>query len=285
MSDKDFFTTLISALPALKDFHDPRSDAYGVLRIAARKEVEGVFNAADSKPVPFGPFGTLDFPYTKMGAIDTLDLFGIDELVIFSFYWRNRDRYRKTLDMGANLGLHSIIMSRCGFNVTCFEPDPHHFELLSRNMERNGVKTVTPMNAAVSTAEGTLEFVRVKGNTTGSHLAGSKSNVYGDTDVFPVKVYAFADLVKDADFVKLDIEGHEKVVLTSTTAAQWQKLDMMAEIGTPENAKAVFEHFQSIGVGLFAQKINWNKVEKLEDMPTSYKDGSLFITTKPGVPW
>lgn len=108
-----------------------------------------------------------------MGAIDSLDLFGIDKLVIFAFYWSNSGRYKRTLDMGANIGLHSIMMSRCGFQVTCFEPDPHHFSLLTRNLSDNNINSVTAVNAAVSVKEGTMEFVRVLGNTTGSHLAAT----------------------------------------------------------------------------------------------------------------
>lgn len=285
MQNKNTFDLLFAAIPSLREFHDPLCAPYALLQSIAREVVDNKFSSENATPVPFGPFGEIAFPYTKMGAIDTLDLFGIDELIIFAFYWCNRGRYKKTLDMGANLGLHSTIMSRCGFDITSFEPDPRHFELLTRNLKLNHADRVTPMNMAISAEEGTLEFVRVLGNTTGSHLAGSKSSVYGETDRFPVKVCAFKDVIKGADFVKLDIEGHEKVVLTATTADQWQKLDMMAEIGSPENAEAIFTHFKKIGVSMFAQKKSWRAVETLEDMPTSYKHGSLFITTKPGMPW
>ncbi len=33
----------------------------------------------------FGPFGALNFPYREMGAITSLQLFGLDELIIFAF--------------------------------------------------------------------------------------------------------------------------------------------------------------------------------------------------------
>ena len=32
----------------------------------------------------YGPFGDISLPYFKMGAIDSLDLFGLDEMIIFS---------------------------------------------------------------------------------------------------------------------------------------------------------------------------------------------------------
>lgn len=285
MHNVTMLSQLIAALPALKDFHAPTCEPYQLLRRVAGEEVKAAFSSEQAKPYMIVPFGELIFPYTKMGAIDSLDLFGIDELIIFAFYRANAGRYKKTLDMGANIGLHSIMMSRCGFQVSCFEPDPHHFSLLTRNLNENNVNSVTAVNAAVSVKEGTMEFVRVLGNTTGSHLAGSKSNLYGEIERFPVKVLPFAELIKGVDFVKLDVEGHEKVILTSTTADQWRTLEMMAEIGSEDNARAVFDHFTAIGINMFAQKFSWKKVERFEEMPTSYHDGSLFISSGTEMPW
>lgn len=276
---------LFQAIPLLRDFHAPTDTAYGLLRMVARREIESLFAAREAVPQPFGPFGALSFPYEKMGNIDSLDLFGIDELVIFAFYWANRDRYRNVLDLGANIGLHSIVMSRAGFNVTCFEPDPRHWDWLNRNLKLNDTRSVSPVNAAVSTEKGTMDFVRVLGNTTGSHIAGSKSNVYGGTDVFPVEVVAFADIIKGKDFMKMDVEGHEATILVTTDAATWRGFDAMIEVGNEQNAAAIFAHFQNIGVGLYAQKASWKKVETLQDMPTSHRDGSLFISAAGPIRW
>ena len=39
----------------------------------------------------FGPFGSLNFQYREMGAINSLDLFGLDELLLFAFYQLDYD--------------------------------------------------------------------------------------------------------------------------------------------------------------------------------------------------
>ena len=243
------------------------------------------FAKENGGPVAFGPFGDIDLPYRRMGAIDSVDLFGLDELLIFAFYWVNRKLYRRTLDVGANLGLHSILMARAGFNVTAFEPDPVHFELLKANLERNGVGTVTPERAAVSDADGQMEFVRVVDNTTGSHLAGAKANPYGPLERFAVPVRAFAPIAAAADFAKVDAEGHEVTILKSVPAATWSRLDVMVEIGTAENAVALFDHFRQLDVGLFAQKIGWERATSIEHLPTSHREGSLFVTSRGRLPW
>lgn len=276
---------LIEALPDLYVFHGPTTRVYALLKMVARAEVERRFAPGRSGPQDFAPFGELVFSYQRMGAVDSLDLFGLDELIIFSFYWTNRTRYRRVVDIGSNIGLHSILLNRCGFEVRSFEPDPIHFELLQRNLAANDCTSVMPIDAAVSSEDGTMEFVRVLGNTTGSHLARSKPSPYGKLQRFPVNVESFASLVGWADLVKLDAEGHEKTILLATTREQWEATDALVEVGSYENAGAIFEHFGRIKVNLFAQKINWQRIRRLEDMPISYRDGSLFISCKPAMPW
>jgi FkbM family methyltransferase len=276
---------LFDALPGLSSVHAPGTSAYELLRTVARQAVETLFSDTEAVPRAFGPFGSVRFPFTSMGAINSLDLFGLDELILFSFYWVNRSRYKRVLDLGSNIGLHAIVLARCGMEVRSYEPDPVHFKLLQRNLEINQCGSVEPINAAVSTAPGQMEFVRVLGNTTGSHLAGSKSTVYGNVDRFPVSVEAFSGLIGWADLVKLDVEGHERLILVETTRAQWESVDAVAEIGSAQNADAVFDHFRRIGVNLFAQKVDWARVERREHMPESYRDGTLFISSKEAMPW
>ena len=239
----------------------------------------------EGEPIDFGPFGKIVIPYYAMGAIDTIDLFGLDELIIFAFYNANRNKYRNTVDIGANMGLHSILMARCGYKVRAFEPDPVHYDLLKRNLALNSINEVDVIKAAVSDKDGSMEFVRVKGNTTGSHLAGAKANPYGDLERFPVDVKSFTSVLDQVDFAKIDAEGHEVIILRSLPAEYWRRLDVMLEVGTVENASALFEHFKSMPVNLFAQKIGWNQVTKVSDMPTSHREGSLFITAKSEMPW
>lgn len=275
---------LFDALSENPAAHSPSTAFYRLCKATARSAIQPLFASAERTKQQFGPFGELSLPYTKMGAIDSLDLFGVDELIIFAFYQTNRTRYRRALDIGANLGLHSIIMSKCGFSVKAFEPDPWHFGLLKANLEANGASSVVPDQAAVSTADGKAQFVRVLGNTTGSHLAGAKDS-YGEKETFEVPTRAVGPLFDWVDFAKIDAEGHEKELLLSLTPTQAQRLDIMVEIGNAQNAKAVFEHFQRIDVGLFAQKIGWRRVRKLEEVPTSHREGSLFISAKTEMPW
>jgi len=277
---------IIAELPALATQHARTTEAYAARANAAAEAIRSSrFTQTSGAREKLGDFGEIHLPYYKMGAVDSLDLFGLDELIIFSFYWTNRRRYRRAADIGANLGLHSILMGKCGWQVKAFEPDPVHAKLLRRNLTLNGSGNVELVEAAVSDKPGTLEFVRVLGNTTSSHLAGAKNNAYGELERFPVRVESIAAIMPEVDFVKMDAEGQEKIIILGTRAEHWAKTDMMLEVGSTENAGAIFTHLRNLGVRAFAQKLGWAQVTSLAEMPTSYKDGSLFITRQPTMPW
>lgn len=241
---------------------------------------------ASTGGVIVGPLGFVPFSYVEMGAINSLDLFGLDELILFSFYWLNRDRYREAVDMGANIGLHSVLLGRMGLTVTSYEPDPNHRALLTNHLLANDIRDqVIVVQAAVARENGVLEFVRVLGNTTGSHVAGAKKDPYGELEVFEVQAVSVADAIAGKDLVKMDVEGLEADLLTSLDASHFASLDMVCEVGTPENAKIIWNHLKDSGVNLFSQKSGWARVTELDDMPRSYKEGSLFLSCLDEMPW
>ena len=282
---KDIIELLIYALPTISDRHSHTSEMYSLLDLVSKKEVANRFSDTSEYKKLFHPFGDIVFPYTKMGNIDSVDLFGLDELIIFSFYYKNRFNYHNVLDLGTNLGLHSFVMERCGFTVQSFEPDPWHFNLLERTINNNGLTHVKPINAAVSTKNGEQEFIRVLGNTTGSHLAGAKSNVYGEINKFKVRTVAFEELIGWADLIKIDVEGYEANIIKSTSLDNWASTDAIIEVGNENNAKLIFEYFEGSKINLFAQKLNWERVKEIGGMPTSYRDGSLFISINNHMRW
>jgi FkbM family methyltransferase len=276
---------LVEALPTISSSHSRTNPAYKLFEVIA-DEVVSKSNLCKTSDafVDLGKLGKLNFPYQKFGSIDSLDLFGLDELIIFSFYLTNKEKYKNAFDIGANIGVHSIIMNLCGWNITCIEPDPLHMSILKNNLSINNISNINTVEAAVSDVMGEMEFVRVNGNTTSSHLAGSKQP-YGDLTRFPVKVLFIKDIMKDADIIKMDVEGNEKNIILATDQQDWTGTDMMLEIGSEGNAVAVFEHLRKIDVNCFSQKTGWALVKELDNVPTSYKEGSLFISRDEKINW
>jgi len=224
----------------------------------------------------FGPFGPLEFPYHRMGNIDSLDLFGTTELMLFAIYWHNRNRWSNVLDIGANIGLHSILMSKCGFQVKAYEPDPYHSRILKENLEANQVRSVLVYESAVHTYDGSSKFVRVLNNLTGNHLVGYK-NSYGPREEIDVVTVDCRPLWKHADFAKLDCEGNEAELVKTLTVADVQHLDLVLEVRNLENAQMIYWHCRDLGVPMWSQKTEWQRVVDIEDVPRMNREGSLFI--------
>ena len=232
----------------------------------------------------FGPFGEISLPYFKMGAIDSLDLFGLDEMIIFSYYYNNKNKYKKVSDLGANIGLHSILMSKAGYQVEAYEPDPTHIAMIEKNFKLNNIDLVNLNQVAVSDIDHTTKFVRVLGNTTSSHIAGAKDNAYGDLETYDVDVVRAKEIFKNSDFIKMDVEGGEAKIILSTTKEDWEKVDMIMEV-SEKNRVAIYDHLNSIGVNMFSQKKAWKKAEAVDDVPANYKEGSLFVSLDNKMQW
>lgn len=277
--DKIFQTLMRSP-----ECHIPGSQAYLALRDAAQQQIGDMFSGEQAVEQPFWEFGRISFPYHRMGAISSLDLFGLDELIIFAFYRANRSRYSKVADIGANIGLHSLLLGRCGYSVRSYEPDPLHFAKLCANLERNATTTVQPIQGAVSTSTGTTRFVRVLGNTTGSHLAGVKDS-YGDKEEFEVAVTDISNIYAENDLIKMDAEGHEAALLSKLSRKEASAVDIIAEVGNEANASAIYSDCFAKGINMFSQKTGWGKVREMGHMPASHREGSLFVTMKDSILW
>lgn len=233
-------------------------------------------------PLQKGPFGPIHIPFTSFGNIDSMDLFGINEMIIFDFYNRNRKTYRKALDLGANIGLHSIVMARCGWDVRAFEPDHVHADHFRANLELNKV-TADLHEAAISVTDQQRSFVRVLDNTTASHLADNGKLTYGHLDYVEVPCEIATPHFEWADLVKMDIEGSEADVIESIQKSAWQTTDCMLEVGSREMAGRIFLALHD-DVNMFSQKTAWRKVQKPSDIPFHHSEGSLFITAKDVMP-
>ena len=58
-------------------------------------------------------------------------------------------------------------------------------------------------------------FVRVLGNTTGSHLLGAKKKVYNKIKNINVKILNARKIIKTKNLVKIDAEGEEGKIINS----------------------------------------------------------------------
>ena len=267
--------------------HHRGSNWYNQIESVVLKEINELHSISKSEILTLGEIESIDFPYFVMGNIDSTKLFGLDELILFSFYYVNRSKYKKTLDLGANIGLHTLVMKKLGFQVTSYEPDLVHLTQIEKVMKLNDLSTEGLTSKAISDKRGAMEYIRILGNTTGSHLLGSKEEVYGATEIVSVEVDDILEVLIQGkfDFVKMDVEGHEVVLLNRITAQSIANTDIMLEIGSEKNAKDIFKILSDKKIPAYAQKINWSRVEKLDDLPSHHTHGSLFLSMQGPPNW
>ena len=132
---------------------------------------------------------------------------------IYAFQTANK--FPLILDLGANIGI-SILFFKRNFpeaRILAFEPDPRTFEVLQHNVKINGWKNIELHNLAVSDREGEIDFYT---DPTGNFSL--ESSVYGARVPGAVKRRVKAAplsrfLNHPVDFIKMDIEGSEGLVL------------------------------------------------------------------------
>jgi len=216
------------------------------------------------------------FPYIEMGNINSTHLFGIDELFLFKFYQRNKDKYKKVCDIGSNIGLHSLILYKLGYEVQSYEPDPNHVKIAQKIFKKNNCK-INLINKAVSNKNGKANFTRILGNTTGSFI-GNKKKAYGKLKKFKVNLENARNLVGKFDLYKIDAEGSEIDILRCFRSKDFRNSDFVMEISTEQNAKELWKYFKNLKI--YSQKNSWKRVSKPEHIPTSHLGGSIIISQK-----
>lgn len=126
------------------------------------------------------------------------------------------------LDIGANIGNHTLALCRQFREVVAFEPNPVARNLLETNLRLNAVENVRVEPLALSNGKGTSRLLVKQGNLGASHLSAARedSSAWQDFAEVEIELAVGDEMLGDADirFIKLDVEGHEHAVLEGLQA-------------------------------------------------------------------
>tara|TARA_Y100000768_G_scaffold386009_1_gene373408 strand:+ start:506 stop:1369 length:864 start_codon:yes stop_codon:yes gene_type:complete len=225
----------------------------------------------------------IKIPLIKMGKTSSFGLFIFLEFIVFYLYDALKKKNKRAADIGGNLGLHSIIMSKLGYKVDVYEPDPNHFKILAKNITNNNCKRINLINKAVLDKNSKMQFVQVLNNTFANHIIGEKDNAHGKLKVIDVQALDISKIVNKYSFLKIDAEGSEGKIICRLNKTQLKKVDIICEISGKTNAKVIFDHCKKNSIHIFSQKIKWNLVKKLNDIPHHHSDGLIFISSKKNI--
>ena len=189
--------------------HKVSSDLYKRLKIYFKDYFKEHKNKKKSN-LFFSLIGNFKLPYFKMGKINSSHLLGLDELIIFSFYKKLKILgYQKVADLGANIGLHSVILGKLNYQVRAYEPDPDHVKQFKKNIKINKLKKIKLIEKAVDIKEGSVIFNKILNNTTASFIGNAKLKTSGVVKKFIVRTENIKNILKWAQIIKMDIEGSE----------------------------------------------------------------------------
>jgi FkbM family methyltransferase len=143
------------------------------------------------------------------------------------------------MDLGANIGLFGLyVLGRWpDSRVVGFEPDVANAELLDRTIVANALADRwRAIRAACSNQDGIARFA------TG-HLSESKITDVSEGDTVEVPMVDAFDACRDADLVKMDIEGAEWAILTDRRLSELRAYAIVLEwhlLESPEPDAAGF---------------------------------------------
>ncbi len=123
---------------------------------------------------------------------------------------------KTALDIGANIGNHSIFFAKKFKNIYAFEPSPVTYEVLKINCKHAAEhKNVVPLNFGLSDIEGSLPFHINPSNIGGAGIIDANNKSIKDSIQINVKTLDQLNELKDASIalIKIDVEGHELNVL------------------------------------------------------------------------
>ena len=145
-----------------------------------------------------------------------INLFGVfegEELdFLFDFLDSKKHNFLNglALDVGANIGNHSIYFSSKFNKVIAFEPNADVYELLKFNASQ--CQNVFPEMIGLGDVEGDFVLKEISGNLMASWI--DKNSDLTDRKTYKIKIKTLDKLnLPEVKFIKIDVEGYEIEVL------------------------------------------------------------------------
>lgn len=119
-----------------------------------------------------------------------------------------------TLDIGANIGNHALVLSKNSKKVYAFEPVQQVYEVLTKNIEINHLKNIFAFQLALSNTKG-AQVIYLSDTNIGSSSLNAFANASEQQTINTVIGDDFlnASSIKRVDFIKIDVEGFEGQVI------------------------------------------------------------------------
>jgi FkbM family methyltransferase len=119
-------------------------------------------------------------------------------------------------DIGANIGLTSLLFSQRASRVYAFEPSPTTSRILMHNLSKNHVTNVVPVNLGLGECERSSSLIYATNNRSGAHVSQHTDNLTNHINetvqITTLDRFCASEQI-DPAFLKMDVEGFERNVI------------------------------------------------------------------------
>jgi len=158
--------------------------------------------------------GTIDFQFANFAY----------EWDVKQFFLKHYQDYTVFLDIGANIGIYSILMAQKGLKCHAFEPMPGNYQAMLRNISLNNLDNdIRSHQIALGSEDCSSEFIYEKINTGASRLATNSTDYKGPKNSHETVISKVCRLDRLAPelaispdekvLIKMDAEGMEHMIL------------------------------------------------------------------------
>jgi FkbM family methyltransferase len=144
----------------------------------------------------------------------------------------------KVIDVGANIGVHTLIASRLSNgkgSVFALEPVTYIYDRLKENIELNSVSNVQLVKKAFSDKPGAAEItISLDGFDAWNSMGGESNNTGHHFKKETIDTTTLDDFIRDQgisidtiNFIKIDTEGWEYNVLKGSTVLRSEKAPVL----------------------------------------------------------
>lgn len=139
--------------------------------------------------------------------------------VTHSLRERNPQSFITFLDVGANIGQHSLYMSMFVDSVVAFEPFPPVIEKFKHQLDINQITNVNLYEFGLSDQDETLAFYAPSGSNQGIGSFNQTTIAKGNRETPKLQLYEGDNFLRKRSpgkisLIKIDVEGFEKKVIS-----------------------------------------------------------------------
>jgi len=162
----------------------------------------------------FYPKGTIENPI----RFDSLYIPWIYKEIYFDKVYAdifNKNRDIVVVDVGANIGIVTQFMRNYSKKVYAIEPASEHFEALAKNKDFNCWDNVEVFKLAIADRDGEMTLNKNNKNRTGHSLTTNFKQGKELVETMTMNTFFTKNDINSVDFMKLDVEGAEDLILRS----------------------------------------------------------------------